>query len=200
MMRHHSVPALCLLLAMVPTSLQALDHQHSGAASPYAGYETRAIKSLSETDIDELQRGAGWGLALAAELNGVPGPAHLLELKDEIGLSAEQVAKVEAIYTDMKTEAIAQGETFIAAEDAIETAFVGGQLDKERLRSLIDQSEVARANLRFIHLSRHLLTPPLLTDEQIERYKALRGYASDPCAGVPDGHDAAMWRRHNGCD
>lgn len=202
MIRRFSAPALCLMLALAPAGLRAQDHQASGAQSPYAGFETRAIKSLSKADIDELRQGGGWGLALPAELNGMPGPAHLLELKDEIGLSADQVATIEAIYAEMKSEALAAGEKLIAAEKAIEQAIVGGQLDEERLRTLIDQSAAARADLRFIHLSRHLKTPPLLTSEQIERYKALRGYASDsdPCANVPAGHDADMWRRHNGCD
>jgi len=198
-MRPRFVLAFWLMLAVVPTSLQAQDHRHSGTASPYAGLETRAIKSLSEADIEDLRRGAGWGLALPAELNGVPGPAHLLELKDEIGLSRDQIAKIEVIYAEMKAEAIAAGERFIAAENAIEQAFVGGQLDEKRLRSLIDQSAAARSDLRFIHLSRHLLMPPLLTDGQIEKYKVLRGYVADPCAHVPDGHDAETWRRHNGC-
>jgi len=71
----------------------------------------------------------------------------------------------------------------------------------DALRALIDASAAARAELRFIHLSRHLETPPLLTADQIARYNDLRGYdAANPCAAVPEGHDAAMWRRHNGCD
>lgn len=197
MMRHYLVPVFGLLLAVAPAGLQAQDHQP--AASPYAGLETRAIKSLSEADMDELMRGGGWGLALAAELNGVPGPAHLLELKDQLGLSADQVARLEAIYSEMKTEAIAEGERFIAAEKAIETAFVSGQVDEAKLKALIDESAEARARLRYIHLSRHLLTPPLLSAGQIKRYKALRGYASNPCDQVPEGHDPDMWRRHNGC-
>jgi hypothetical protein len=61
--------------------------QHSHVTqTPYAGMQSRAIKSLSDNDINELRRGGGWGLALAAELNGMPGPAHLLELKDKIPL------------------------------------------------------------------------------------------------------------------
>jgi hypothetical protein len=40
-------------------------------------------------------------LAKAAELNGVPGPAHLLEMKEKIDLSAEQIRVIEDIY--MKT-------------------------------------------------------------------------------------------------
>ena len=53
--------------------------------------QSRAIKSLSESDIQELRRGGGWGLALPAELNGMPGPVHLLELKDQIPLATDQV-------------------------------------------------------------------------------------------------------------
>jgi hypothetical protein len=49
--------------------------QHSPVGqTPYAGMQNRAIKSLSDNDINELRRGGGWGLALAAELNGMPAP------------------------------------------------------------------------------------------------------------------------------
>jgi len=162
--------------------------------------ETRDVKSLSEEDVAELRRGAGWGLALAAELNGVPGPAHLLELREPLGLDAGQVEALEAIFAEMQAEAKAAGERFIAAEAAIEAAFRDGDVDPRRLRALVDAAASARAELRFIHLSRHLETPRLLTPAQIARYRALRGYgAADPCDSVPEGHDPAMWRRHNGC-
>jgi hypothetical protein len=39
--------------------------QHQ-AHSPYAGFESREIKSLSDSDLEELRRGGGWGLALSA--------------------------------------------------------------------------------------------------------------------------------------
>jgi hypothetical protein len=191
--------ALPFCLALVVSAAAADAQGHAGHASPYAGLETRAIKSLSQNDIDELRRGGGWGLALAAELNGVPGPAHLLELRDRIPLSAEQVAAIERIFAEMQAEAIEVGARLIAAEEALEAAFRAGGLDDARLRSLVDAAEAARSELRFVHLSRHLSTPPLLTPAQIARYKVLRGYGADPCADVPAGHDAAMWRRHNNC-
>ncbi|NBS95027.1 MAG: hypothetical protein EBT08_02540 [Betaproteobacteria bacterium] len=53
--------------------------------------QSRAIKSLSDSDIQELRWDGGWGLALPAELNGMPGPVHLLELKDQIPLATDQV-------------------------------------------------------------------------------------------------------------
>ncbi|GGB55946.1 hypothetical protein GCM10011316_30050 [Roseibium aquae] len=187
---------VCLVVAM-PLGAVAQHQRHS----PYAGMEGREIKSLSPGDIEDLRAGRGWGLALAAELNGVPGPAHLLELKDRIGLSPGQGTAIEAIFAAMQTEAQAAGERLIAAEAAIEAAFRTGDLTPERLRTLIDTAADARAELRFIHLSRHLETPPLLTADQIARYNDLRGYgAADPCTTVPEGHNPAMWRRHNNCE
>jgi hypothetical protein len=138
--------------------------------------EGREIKSLSDDDLDDLRRGAGWRLALSAELNGIPGPAHLLELKDQLGLSADQVAAIDEIFGQMQGEAKEAGARFIVAEAEIEAAFRAGDLSPERLRSLIDASAGARAELRYIHLSRHLETPPLLSNEQIARYNVLRGY------------------------
>ncbi|MFP4277308.1 MAG: hypothetical protein ACLFQ2_07775 [Wenzhouxiangella sp.] len=192
------MPRLALVLVAIAMPF-VVSAQHGGH-SPYAGMETRAIKSLSETDIQELRRGGGWGLALSAELNGVPGPAHLLELRDEIGLSDQQVAELESIYENMQVEAKALGERLIRAETAIEDAFRAGDLNDERLRELIENAEAIRADLRFVHLSRHLDTPPLLTEAQIADYKRLRGYGSDPCERVPEGHNPEMWRRHNNCD
>lgn len=192
------IAAIIVLLA-IAFAAQAQPHRHAPAATPYAGLQTREIKSLSADDIDELRRGAGWGMALPAELNAMPGPAHVLELREPLGLTADQTAKIEAIFARMQAEAKAAGERFIQAEADIEAAFRAGSVPPVRLRALIDAAGAARNELRFVHLSRHSETAPLLTQAQIERYKALRGYAADPCANVPPGHDAAMWRRHNAC-
>jgi hypothetical protein len=171
-------------------------------ASPNVSFERREIKALSEADIAELERGGGWGLALAAELNGVPGPAHLLELAHEIPLTGEQVEAIEAIFGDMHAEAIAEGERFLAIEEEIEARFRGGDMTDDVLRDLTARSAESLGRLRYIHLSRHLLTPDLLTAQQIAAYGVLRGYggASDRCDAVPEGHDPDMWRRHNACE
>lgn len=168
--------------------------------SPYAGEHTRPIKSLSADDLAELGRGGGWGLARAAELNGMPGPAHLLELKDELPLAGDQVAAIVAIFERMRAEAIAGGQRLVSAERALEAAFAGRTVDERSLRTLLSEVGWARTSLRFTHLAAHLETLPLLTESQIARYNVLRGYAGDPCASPPKGHDAEMWRKHNGCD
>ena len=182
-----------LLLATPAMADDASNH------SPYAGEQAREIASLSADDLAELAEGGGWGLARAAELNGVPGPAHLLELADEIGLDAGQRSAIATIRDNMRADAIAAGERFVAAERALDEAFTGAVPDVTTLERLVRNVGTARAELRLVHLAAHLRTTPLLTGEQIERYNVLRGYADDPCDAVPEGHDPEMWRRHNGC-
>lgn len=171
----------------------AAQHDHHGSApapgSPDAGREARAIQSLSDDDIAELRRGGGWGLARAAELNGVPGPAHLLELRDDIPLTAAQVRRLEALFAAMRAAAKAEGERLIAAEAALDAAFRDGTVSEASLRDLVAAVEASRAELRFIHLRAHLATPDLLSDAQIARYNALRGDAVDAGAAAPAGHD-----------
>ncbi len=188
--------------SLIAFAAAAQHHGHSGHsahASPYAGQEQRAIKSLSDADISELERGGGWGLARAAELNGVPGPMHLLEMRKEISLTADQVAKLEVIFRQMQQDAIVEGKRLIAGEKALEDAFRAGSVSDQALRKLLADIEASRSALRYIHLAAHLTSPRLLTAEQIRMYNQLRGYRGDPCASVPEGHDPKMWRLHNGC-
>jgi len=191
---------LATILFVSITPLMALaENTGSHNRSPYAGEETRAIKSLSAEDIAELGRGGGWGLAKVAELNGMPGPAHLLDLKVEIGLTGAQVALVEGLFEEMQAKAIAEGERFIESERALDEAFGNRTITKESLRHALAGIEQSRTALRFIHLTAHLAAVDILSDAQITRYDSLRGYVEDSCADVPPGHDPVMWRRHNDC-
>ncbi len=191
---------LLALALLIPASTIAQHNHGAQTQTPYAGMQNRAIKSLSDNDINELRRGGGWGLALAAELNGMPGPAHLLELKDQIPLTADQVTKTQVLLDEMRKAAIPTGERLISAEKALEAAFAAGRVDETSLRRLLGEAESARAELRFIHLSQHYKTIQFLKPEQIKRYNILRGYAEDPCKNIPAGHNPEMYRRHMGCN
>src|SRR3954464_3569752 len=90
---------------------------------PYAGMESRPIKALSEQQIGDLKAGRGMGLALPAELNGYPGPLHVLELGDKLGLTAAQRARVQALFDSMKAEAVPLGEKLVAQEADLEQQF-----------------------------------------------------------------------------
>ena len=165
--------------------------------SPYAGEESRPVKSLSREDIAELRRGGGWGLAKAAELNGVPGPAHLLELKDDIPLSADKVSEILAVFERMREDAIAEGARLLAGERALEEAFRARTVTKKSLGKMLADIERSRARLRYIHLVAHLDTPALLTAEQIARYRLLRGYDSQGCSTSSPRHDPKVGHRQH---
>ncbi len=186
------------VVCMIAVSWSSQSHAED-RHQPYVGFETRDISSLSTNDIAELEAGRGWGLALPAELNGYPGPTHVLELMGALELTESQQEQITEIFEEMREEAIAAGAELIAAERALDQSFAEGDISVTLLRHLTDAAASARGKLRFIHLSRHLQTIDILTNEQIERYGVLRGYASDPCSSVPEGHNAEMWRRHNGC-
>ena len=189
---------LTLALLLPGFAAQASDGA-SAHRSKYAGQESRAIKSLSAEDIAELKRGGGWGLAKAAELNGVPGPIHLLEMKDKIGLDTTQHSAITTIYRRMKNRAVLYGNRLIvwASGDGVLARTITDAL----LRTSLNAIAETKKELRYVHLAAHIETLKILSEKQIRTYNTLRGYSNpDPCANVPQGHDAKMWRRHNGCD
>ena len=71
--------AVALLLAAPIAPAQ----QHGG----YAGQQSREIKALSAQETADLLAGRGMGLARTAELNGHPGPMHVLELRRPLDFS-----------------------------------------------------------------------------------------------------------------
>ena len=148
------------------------------AHQPYAGQDARAISSLSPADIAQLERGAGWGLAKPAELNGYPGPLHVLELADDLALSDEQRQRVQAAFDAMNAKARELGAALIEAERSLDEAFRANGIDDATLAARLREAERARAALRRVHLTAHLEVTPLLSDEQKTKYASLRGYGS----------------------
>jgi len=192
---------LFVIIAMTVWAFAAAAETGHKHRSVYAGQENREIKSLSASDIEELRRGGGWGLAKAAELNGVPGPAHLLQMKDAINLSDAQVLAIADIHARMKARAMAEGARLIQLERRLERHFRQGTITDQILRDSLSAIEGVRKQLRYTHLATHLKTPDILSAAQVETYNRLRGYtASAACDAVPQGHNAEQWRRHNSCN
>jgi hypothetical protein len=146
-------------------------------SSSYAGQETRAIKSLSDKDIADIRAGQGMGLAKAAELNGYPGPAHVLENADQLALSTEQRRASAALMQEHKARARVLGEQVLDAEQALDNAFARKSIDADLLTRLIREIGQKQAQLREEHLRTHLHQTTLLTHEQLRKYDELRGYA-----------------------
>ena len=145
--------------------------------SPYAGWESRPIKALSPEEVASLRAGEGMGYGLAAELNGYPGPRHVLDLADSLDLSSAQRDAVEAVRARMKARAVELGEEIVLAEAALDSLFAAGAIDDGALRSRVDGIARLEGELRAAHLAAHLETRAILTGHQMARYATLRGHA-----------------------
>ncbi len=147
-------------------------------ASPYAGQQNRVIKALSAEDIRDLAEERGMGMAKAAELNGYPGPAHVLELAAPLQLTTEQRAATEAIYQRMLGEAKRLGGAILAAESDLDRRFQHRHIDPASLRAATASVAALTGELRAVHLAAHLEQNALLTPTQITEYQRQRGYLS----------------------
>ena len=105
----------------------------------YAGQEQREIKALSPEEIQGYLAGKGMGLAKAAELNRYPGPAHVLELAEELLLDAEQKIRSAAIFNAMQADAVRQGSLLVEKERELDRLFSGGGITSEDLRAVLEQ-------------------------------------------------------------
>lgn len=155
---------------------------------PYAGEEKRGIKALSPEEIESYRTGAGIGFAKAAELNHYPGPKHVLDLGNEIGLSASQRKEAQRIYDAMHAQAVGLGERLIASERNLDGLFAAQEIDEASLARSVREIGCLQGEIRLEHLKAHLAMKALLTPAQIAKYDALRGYGSGPVEHDPSRH------------
>ena len=156
------------------------------SARPYAGLQARAIKALSAEQIADLKAGRGMSLALTAELNGYPGPRHVLELGDQLGLSDRQRTHVQRLFDAMTAEAIPLGDKLIAQEAELDALFARREVTATSLGAATATIGAIQAELRNTHLKYHLLASGLLTAAQMQRYSELRGYAGEDSQHRPN--------------
>jgi hypothetical protein len=180
-------------LAMQATTLESWPLQAqtlAPTAGPYAGQQHSSIPGLAEAEIASYREARGMGLARPADINGYPGPIHVLEQADALGLSSEQRAAVQSLYDQMRTEASALGEEFLAQYGGLELAFRDGTITPKELGERTSEIGRIEGALRAAHLRYHLSTRAILTPEQLGTYMRLRGYAghvmpTDHRPGVP---------------
>lgn len=146
--------------------------------SPYVGEEHRVIKALSEEEIEAYRTGSGMALAKAAELNHYPGPRHVLELVDELALSAAQHSAVRRVFEEMQGRARRVGDQIVARERRLDEFFAQQRADGVSVRELVGEIATLQGELRWIHLEAHLRTKEILSAAQTAHYDELRGYAA----------------------
>lgn len=160
------------VLALIAVSMAV----PAAEVASYAGQETREIKALSKSDVAGLLAGKGMGYAKAAELNGYPGPLHVLELARELDLTVEQRADTQEIFNQMQVSAKGLGADLVAAEWALDELFRSRAIDENALAELTTKIGRIEAQLRAVHLHAHLRQTQLLSAQQVAKYMMLRGY------------------------
>ena len=153
-----------------------------------AGQETRESKALSGEEQAELLAGRGMGLARAAELNHHPGPAHVLQLRDKLGLTPDQVEAVQASFQRIEAATKPLGAGLVGREREMDTAFRQDRMTPARLAADMEAIGTLQERLRAVLLAAHPEMRALLTPQQVAAYDALRG-----CA---DGTPTAVHGRH----
>ena len=157
--------------------------------SPYTGQEQRAIKSMSDQEEKALLEGEGAGFAKAAELNGYPGPAHVIELARRLALTPAQLQSTQQLLRGHKERARHLGADLIAAEQVLDRLFSERRADAAAVENAAERIGLLQARLRAEHLNTHLLQTALLSAEQARRYSELRGYA---VGSTPSGYAPAQ--------
>jgi Spy/CpxP family protein refolding chaperone len=194
---NYHIIILCCFLSF---SFLLIADEKESHKSNYMGEINRLIKSLSAKDIEDLTLGNGMGLAKAAELNGYPGPKHVLEMQEQLFLEKEQLTSINQIFEEMKSQAKSQGQILISLEKELNDYFSNTTITNDNLEKISKKIAEAKSNLRYIHLSAHIKTTEILSKNQIKKYNQLRGYADNPCEKIPDGHNKEMWMLHNECN
>ena len=149
--------------------------QHGGHGPQGAGQGQKAAAlSCAEQFEAVVREGYAFGMAFAADRNGYPGPRHILELKTELRLTADQEAKVAALMHAMLSDSRPKGARLLEAEGRLERLYADGVADEANVRAAVAEVERARSELRLAHLLIHLRARDLLTREQREAYHKIQ--------------------------
>jgi Spy/CpxP family protein refolding chaperone len=125
-----------------------------------------------------LRNGEGMGMAMYADMNGYPGPKHILDLKDKLGLTKDQQKKVEDAVKLVKISATTKGDEIIVAEQELFSLFKSGKVNEKTLRLKLENIGKLRGELRYIHLQAHVRMKQILSAGQIQQYYESRSSES----------------------
>jgi Spy/CpxP family protein refolding chaperone len=136
--------------------------------------ETGNAQALFPPDKDQLLKGEAAGQNMVAENNGYPSPQKIVSLKDQIGLTKDQLKKIKEIVTNLPISAVVKGQEIIDAEDELNKLFESGTISEKTLRIKLERIGKMRAELRFVHLQIYVKEKQILSAKQWERLKELK--------------------------
>jgi len=135
--------------------------QH-GRGAPDAAHPHRVAETCAAEFEKVVGEGRGFGMGFAAEL------------KERLGLTAEQAAKAQALVHAMFAESRPKSARLLEAEARLEKLFAAGAAGEAAVRAAVAEVERARSEVRLVHLLTHLKTRELLTEAQRRVYHEAR--------------------------
>ena len=169
-LRPVALSSAVMVVALFATTASVSWGQHGHG---HAGGHQAAEACSAEFD-KVVGEGRGFGLAFAADQNGYPGPLHVLELKDQLKLTADQEAKAQALLHAMFAQSKPKSAQLLEAEAKLRRLFADRAADDAAVRAAVAEVERARAEVRLVHLLTHLKTRDLLTEDQRRIYHEAR--------------------------
>jgi Spy/CpxP family protein refolding chaperone len=177
MIRILALAGVVTAIAVCGQPAGAQEHQHAvTAAAP--GAPASSMASLAGYSAEEraqgLREGRGMGLAIPAEGNGYPGPRHVLELAEQLSITADQRRKTEALFNAMKADAQRLGARLLAEEAELNAMFREKRATPALLEETARRIGTTEAALKVTHLRTHLAMMQILRPDQVANYVALR--------------------------
>lgn len=124
-------------------------------------------------DKDRLLSGAAAGQTSLAEANGYPPPQKIILLKDQLGLTKDQLKKITEMLTNLPVSATVKGQEIVEAEEELNKLFESGSISEKILRTKLERIGIMRGDLQFMHLQVYLREKQILSVNQWERLKEL---------------------------
>ncbi|MEK9138637.1 MAG: hypothetical protein AAB393_16055 [Bacteroidota bacterium] len=125
-------------------------------------------------DKESLENSEGAGMAAYADVNGYPGPKHILEMQDMLMLTEEQRKDIQSIFEAMKESARAKGDAIIQKERQLESLFRTEKATEAEVKKMSSEIGRLRGELRAIHMVAHIQAKQVLIKDQTALYNSLR--------------------------
>lgn len=180
-----SIPAALLVAVTVVTSpavaqdddssmskgrMQQMHGQAEGGMQGMGGM----LSGVSEQEKEMLLKGSGLGAGMIAMMNGYPGPKHVLEMGDELELTAAQRESIGTIYGKVKAESVKLGTELVEKDEALAALFTTGSVSTKDVEKRSREIGELQGRLRAAHLNAHVQTHAELTPAQLAKLPTMQ--------------------------
>jgi Spy/CpxP family protein refolding chaperone len=133
------------------------------------------LSGISEGEKEALLKGSGLGAGMIAMMNGYPGPKHVLEMGDELELTAEQREKIGTLFAARKASFVEMGRELVEKDEKLTAMFASGSVNTKDVEKLSTEIGELQGRLRAGHLNAHVLTWEALTPAQRDKLASMQG-------------------------